>query len=320
MAGREASGNGGFCFFAPRTLILLDTGGKMQYFVSAENSSYFYWQLELLIESFLMQGMEKQLVIGLAENDDQKIRGYSHNLVKYGRKFMLPNEGRSSGYLPLNRINSIRYALAYKIIEFPFVLIHADMILKNPISLSEDDEKYGVIVNNFDELSGTDSKVIEDEVDSLVERLVDERKVEKKDITRIPFFSAPVVFNKPMEYFADPFFTKVQAYETQLVNTKGAEFPCERAAWELSLTESFQHVGIKGNFMAAPMVYEGENINFIHYRSGIPPVFHKKFFRYEHGVFHTSMGPYETIMEHNPTVNTNYVHQVIRSYNKRANR
>ena len=49
----------------------------MQYFVSAENSSYFYWQLELLIESFLMQGMEKDLVIGLAENEDQKIRGYS---------------------------------------------------------------------------------------------------------------------------------------------------------------------------------------------------------------------------------------------------
>ena len=105
----------------------------MQYFVSAENSSYFYWQLELLIESFLMQGIEHDLVIGLADNDEQKIRGFSFNLVRHKKKFMIPNEGRALGYLPLNRINSIRYALAYDVLRFPFVMIHADMVLKKQI-------------------------------------------------------------------------------------------------------------------------------------------------------------------------------------------
>lgn len=292
----------------------------MQYFVSAENSSYFYWQLELLIESFVMQGLEKSLVIGLAENEEQKIRGYSSNLVRYGNKFMIPNDGRDKGYLPLNRINSIRYALAYGVLKFPFVMVHADMVLKNPVSLSEDDEKYGVILNNFDEFSAAESGLVGEELDSLRDKLVEERGVEADDITRIPYFSAPVVFNKPMEYVSDMFFSKVQAYEEQLMLSKGNNFPCERTAWEMALMESFQHFSIKGKFMAAPMVFDGEDLNFIHYKMGIPPVFHKKYFKYEQGVYYSSMGPYETIMDHNPTTNTKYVHQVIRSYNKRNNR
>jgi hypothetical protein len=276
--------------------------------------------LELLIESFLMQGMEKDLVIGLAENDDQKIRGYSSNLVKYGAKFMIPNEGREMGYLPLNRISSVRYALATGVLKLPFVMIHSDMVLRHPISLSEEDSKYGVVINNFDEFPKAETDLVGEEVELLVDRVAEERKVEAKDITRIPFFSAPVVFNDSMAYFSDKFFGKVQAYELDLLNRRGASFPCERAAFEMTLAESFQHVGMRGMFMSAPMMYDGEDINFIHYRSGIPPVFHKKYFRYEQGTFYASMGPYETIMEHNPTVNTNYVQQVIRSYNRRNNR
>ena len=289
----------------------------MQYFVSAENSSYFYWQLELLIESFLMQGMEKQLVIGLADNEEQKIRGFSRNLVRYGNKFMITNEGRESGYLPINRINTIRYATGQGILKFPFVMIHADMILKKPIEISAEDNDYGIIVNNFDELAERETKLVGEEVDSLIERVAEERSFNKEEITKIPFFSAPVIFNKSMEYCSDTFFSKVQAHENDLITRKGAEFPCERAAWEMAISEAFQHFGVKGRFLSAPMMYEGEDVNFIHYRSGIPPVFHKKYFKYEEGTYFSSMGPYDTIMDHNPTVNTNYVQQVIRSYRKK---
>jgi hypothetical protein len=292
----------------------------MQYFVSAENSSYFYWQLELLIESFLMQGMEKSLVVALAENDDQKIMGYSHNLVKHDKKFMMSNEGRQNGYLPANRINAIRNLINHGVLELPFVMIHADMILKSPLVLSEYENQFGMIVNNFDDFSGDETLTIKEETDALVEVLAVERDVEAKDIPRIPFFSAPVVFNKPMEYVAEPFFSKVQMHEANLVAERGPKFPCERCAWELAVTECFQHFSIMGKLMSVPMMSEGETASFIHYRSGIPPVFHKKYFKYENGNYFSSAGPYETIMEHNPTQNTNYVQQVIRSYDRRHNR
>lgn len=292
----------------------------MQYFVSAENSSYFYWQLELLIESFLMQGMEKNLVIGFSENHDQKIRGYSSNIVKYGTKFMVPNEGRESGYLPLNRISSIRYGLAKGMLNFPFVMIHADMILKNPVVLSEDDENFGMIMNNFDETDALEDAAVKARVEEFIKKMAEEKSVKAESVTRIPFFSAPVIFNTPIGSCSEVLFSKVHSYEKMLLDEKGPNFPCERTAWELSIAEGFQHFNAKGKFMAAPLVFGGEDFNFIHYRLGIPPVFHKKYFKFDGGFCYASAGPYEVLMDHNTTVNMNYMHQVIRSYNKRNNR
>ena len=288
----------------------------MQYFVSAENSSYFYWQLELLIESFIMQGLENDLVIGLAENNDQKIRGYSSNLVRYGNKFMHQNEGRDADYLPLNRVHAIRYALAYKLIKFPFAIIH--IILKNPIKLSNEDEDYGIIINNFEEISEGETKNIKEEIAPSIAKLAEDRKAKIEDLPKIPFFSAPIVFTEKMEYFADTFFTRLQFNMLEILKNKGEKFPCERAAWELTLTESFQHCVMKGKFMAASMMHDGDNVNFIHYKSGIPPVFHKKFYEYNQGIYYAGSGPYETILEHNPTTSTAFVHQVIKSRNKRS--
>jgi hypothetical protein len=289
----------------------------MQYFVSAENSSYFYWQLELLIESFVMQGLEKNLVISLAENNQQKIRGFSSNLVKYGNKFMHENEGQELDYLPINRINALRHAVENKLLSFPFVLIHSDMILKNPITLSEKDDDFGIIINNYDEVSENESKIIDEELKPSIKKLATERKINFEKIPRVPFFCAPVIFNKSFEYVAPIFFSRLHENLINILKKQGKTFPCEKAAWQLTITESFQHCSVKGEFLAAPLLFESEQVNFIHYKTGIPPVFHKRFFDYKQGVYFNGQGPYEALLEHNPTVNTNFLHQVIRSYNRK---
>lgn len=289
----------------------------MQYFVSAENSSYFYWQLELLIESFLMQGIQDDLVIGLAENNDQKIRGYSFNIVKYGQKFIHNNEGRDIDYLPVNRVNALMYALAYGILKFPFVLIHADMILKNPIITKEEDEDFGVIINNYEEISDADKKQIKEAIGIELEKVAKDREISVDSFPEIPAISSPIVFNKSFEYMWETFFSKLKINMLNFLEKKGKNFPCERAAWEQTFMESFKHCSVKGDFMSAPLMYDDNNINLIHYKSGIPPVFNKRFFKFENATYYSGQGPYETILDHNPTVNTNYLHQVIKSYIKK---
>lgn len=292
----------------------------MQYFVSAENSSYFYWQLELLIESFLMQGLENELIIGLAENNSRKVKGFSSNLVKYSTKFIHANQGAEINYLPINRVNAIRNALASGILKFPFALIHADMILRNPITLSDDDQKYGVIVNNISETGGAEAQIVNETIDVKLEKIAQEKNIKPNSIPKIPFFSAPVVFTKSFENIAEAFFAQLSSNEMELIKEKGTDFPCELVAWHLTLRESFQHCSIKGKFMAANLLFDQDNINFIHYKTGIPPVFHKKYYDFSNGTFLTGEGPYEILLEHNPTINTNYVHDVIRSYNRRWKR
>lgn len=291
----------------------------MQYFVSAENSSYFYWQLELLIESFLMHNIETDLIIGLAENNSHKVKGFSSNLVKYSTKFIHANQGAEINYLPINRVNAIRNALTSGILKFPFALIHADMILRNPIVLSEDDQRYGIIVNNVNEISSGEEEINET-INSKLETIAEERKVKSTSFPKIPFFSAPLVFTKNFENIANPFFAQLSNNEMELIKEKGTDFPCELVAWHLTLRESFQHCSIKGKFMSANLLFDKEDVNFIHYKTGIPPVFHKKYYDFANRTFLTSEGPYEILLEHNPSVNTNYTHEVIKSYYRRCKR
>lgn len=285
----------------------------MQYFVSVENTSYFYWQLELLIESFNMLGIGDSLVVAMADNDSQKVGGFSSNIVRHENKFVHPNEGRERGYLPLNRVAAIRYALAYGVLEFPFVLVHADMVARRAL-----DEPGGdlpcVTVNNFDDYPPSEEDVVKKEIDSDVASLAEERGIEAKDVPTVPFFSPPVAFNKPFKSISDVFFSRLQNNMASLLERRGASFPCEKAAWELTLTESFQHCSVSGRFMSAPLMFDSESPDLIHYRTGIPPVFHKKFYRFEDGNYLAGQGPYETILENNPTVGTDFLQKVVRSY------
>lgn len=291
----------------------------MQYFVSAENTSYFYWQLELLIESFNILGMGDDLVVALAENDSQKVGGFSYNLVKHDRKFLHPNEGREAGYLPINRVSSIRYALAYGILKFPFVLVHADMLMRRPLADPAEDMPH-VVLNNFDDYPPAEEEIVKSEIREGLERLADDRKVPFEELPSVPFFSAPVAFNGAFESISEVFFSRLQNNMMSMVDRRGASFPCEKAAWELTLSESFQHCSVSGRFMSAPLLFDSDNSEFVHYRTGIPPVFHKKFYRYEDGTYLAGQGPYDTLMEHNPTVGTDFVQGVIKSYVKNRSR
>lgn len=284
----------------------------MQYLVSVENTSYFYWQLELLIESFSMLGIEDKLVVAIAENDAQKMGGFSANIIRHKNKFIHPNEGRRLDYLPVNRIAAIQYAIASGMLEFPFALIHSDMVIRRPLE-DVGGEAPSVVVNNLEDV-GSDEEAVKAEIEPALKNLAESRGVEVKDLPIVPFFSAPVVFNKAFKSISDVFFARLQANLMTFLGKKGNGFPCEKAAWELTLAESFQYCYISGRFMASPLVFDSDAADLIHYKSGILPVFHKKFYKYEDGTYLAGQGPFETLMENNPTINTDFVQRVIKSY------
>lgn len=72
----------------------------MEYFVSAEDTSYHHWQLEFLIESFKLHKLQDKLVIAVASNNEEKLVDFSANLKTCQRIFMHDNIGRKRGYLP----------------------------------------------------------------------------------------------------------------------------------------------------------------------------------------------------------------------------
>ena len=85
----------------------------MKYFVSIENTSYFYWQIELLIQSFKMHGLENDLIISIADNQIPKNNMYFKNLIKHKNLYSHENVGKERNYLPLNRIYSLEKMMSY---------------------------------------------------------------------------------------------------------------------------------------------------------------------------------------------------------------
>jgi hypothetical protein len=285
----------------------------MQYLVSVENTNYFYWQLELLIESFLMHGLQDSLVIAMAENEDPKLRGYSKNLVKYGSKVIHTNVGRDKGCLVANRFYAIRNLLELGQLQYPFTIMHSDMILKNPIDKYNKDAD--IVMNNYGiNKNYLTIKYLEDI--GLKQKLIEEQKAEESEIDDFPF-SMPIIFNESLDkVFAKRFFDKLVMNLEEIIKTEKPSFPVERTCWTQTLLESVGFYSATGSFLTCELMHsEDLDVPFIHYKNGIPPVFSKKFFKFDRGRYVD--GPYENLLEHNPTENTDYLHQVIRSYIKR---
>src|SRR5208283_4673566 len=105
----------------------------MEYFVSAEDTSYHHWQLELLIESFKAHNLQEKLVIAVASNPEEKLIDFTANLKTTKRIFMHDNIGRKRGFLPLNRPYSLFAAVSQGLVKLPVTLIDPDMILTTPV-------------------------------------------------------------------------------------------------------------------------------------------------------------------------------------------
>jgi hypothetical protein len=292
----------------------------MQYLVSVENSNYFYWQLELLIESFLMQGLQDNLVISIAENDEPKFRGYSKNIVKYGKKIIHSNVGKERGFAPANRFYTIKRFFESGEIDLPFTVIHADMIMKNPID--KYNKEADIVINNQNVFKN-DLTLEYIRSSGVKERLVEKDAVKEEDVDNIietfPY-SMPIIFNESLNRdFLSKFFDKLIINLEQLIKTKDSSFPIEKTCWIYTFLESIGFYSATGSFLTCELMHsEDLDVPFIHYKNGIPPVFNKRFFKFEPGTYHNNFeGPYEFLLENNPTENTSFLQQVIKSYIKR---
>jgi len=285
----------------------------MQYFVSVENSNYFYWQLELLIESFLMHGVQDDLVIAIAENDSPKIKEYTKNLIKHGAKFVMPNIGKDKKYLPANRIYSLHKLYKDNILKLPFTIIHCDMLLKNPLE-KYNDKEFDIIINNYDLKNDLVEDLLSEEE---FKNKIFSNEVVPQDLNVREFISSmPIIFNESIDKdLFDKFLNKLIINLEYILRIKGPDFPCEAAAWKLTFLEAIGHYKATGKILSSDLFSLENDTPFIHYNFGIPPVFNKKFFKFDNSTYYYD-GPFESLLQYDVSENTKYVQKLIRSYKK----
>lgn len=94
----------------------------MDYFVNIENTPYFHWQVDLLIESFKKHNLQDNLVIGMEIGKQEKsLPEFQQNLTNHSRKYAYENS--AVGMYGL---------LEQRLLQQPFMCLPPDCVLYKP--------------------------------------------------------------------------------------------------------------------------------------------------------------------------------------------
>lgn len=262
----------------------------MEYLVSIQNTPYYHWQIDLLIKSFQYHNLQDNLVIAVAESDNWS--NIPVSLAKHKRIFMHSNNWNYYTGLGSNPLLATGLCLANDVIKYPFTLIHADMVLVNPIS---DDFEENII---FDVDTDGEVRAIP-KIEEHMNNIVEARKLHK-DRHIMPEVGSLLTFKDvPLE-----FFTRAVDWEIFLESTK--------AAWVLTICEYVFPLKVSGGYYTQPLVLDSLQKNFIHYKHGCPPLFHKKHF---FGEVQFGIDPVQTLLGVN-TASGRYIQEIWSCTNK----
>ncbi len=266
----------------------------MNYLVSAENTCYQHWQLELLIESFKLKGLQDRLLIGLAHNDEDKYLDYTVNL-KHANAFIHENFGQSLDLIEANRPYAVYAAQLQGLLKQPFALISPDMVMIEPVKPGK--EQITFQINPAFTSAGVD------------EQFHDLAKVKEIEPFWFPVGAVMVFNDVPLD-----FFLRVIQW-CQLLGKN------EKAAWALTFFEYYGHMTYEGThgYEVSLLDYVPRH-NFIHYKHGMPPYFNKYLYRYRPPEVLSMGDPFEDILQNNPTPVSNIMQDVVRSYCKKRPR
>jgi hypothetical protein len=284
----------------------------VDYFVSISNTVYHHWQLELLIESFKMHGIEDQLCVGVSRIDGPAMVDNTKNLRAHERKFT---------YNPVEHKNSLTnfpyglfMALENGFIKQPFAVIHADMVMKSPIekvpkeNITFSGDPYWKISLEKDKL----------DLSKHINRIAEQKKSLVTDgevsLDVLPMGGIYVFNDCPKE-----FFERTVRWSLHLSDNLDKQHwqYVVRSAFMLAMMDYLGGISFQGTYEhELTLLDHKRDANFIHYCKGMPPFFTKKMFTFEPPLgFTTATGdPFSVLMEYDITSTAAYMQKVVKAY------
>lgn len=286
----------------------------MEYLVSIEDSSYHWWQVELLIESFKLRGLQDQLVVAVAPTRDSKPRNFTRNLRAHQRKFSHPNYGRAKQCLPLNKSYAAQVALENGEISQPFCLIDPDMALVRPVPDPVENITFALrwpFTVEYLDAHGVD-------VRPHLAKILEDRNLPARDLW-LPVGSVTTFRDVPLDLFRRAVYWAERLETDRQIKTGEAEswWETPRAGWAVAMLDYYGGLTFRGVAdYEMTLVENRADASFVHYQHGLPPVWGKNMYTYVPPDAFCMGGPtpFEVMLEHNPTAATNFFQEVIRSY------
>jgi hypothetical protein len=297
----------------------------VEYLVSIEDSPHHHWQADLLIESFRLLGLEKSLLVAMADRVGPELgRRFGKNLVDHGRVFRHMNYGRTRNMPGLNKPFAAHLAVAERLITQPFCLIDPDMVLVEPVPEPVEHLTFQVRPTFTREYAEANGVGAADHVSAVLKA----RKWPDQPLW-LPLGSVMTFRDVPGDLFirAISWAERLEYERLCRCLREGREgVPWRhtpRCGWVMALIEYSGVLGVRAaDGYETHLVEHGKKACFVHYTHGLPPHWSKHMYRYDSGVDFSMGGsdPFAALFEHNPTSATEHLRRVARSYLARPER
>ena len=279
----------------------------MDYLVNAENTPYYHWQLELLIESFKRHNCEENLFICLAETDENINPMFWKNIPEHKRIQGHENIGKIRGYNALNNLYALMWANQFNWVKQPFVHIPADVVLNKQLNIQF--SEYPEIIFAPSPFFTIDAA--EEVVGPFWELFDKEKSFYEK--SWVPMGPIAVFSNIPAYVFERTTILAEKLALHQLLDGKEIWEHTDKIAWAINLADFIGQIKLTGNYsMTMTMLNDGD-APFIHYEHGLPPVFNKTMFQYSTPNFVSFGDPYEILSQHSPTQSAHFISQLAKT-------
>jgi hypothetical protein len=270
----------------------------MEYLATIENTDYYHWQIELLIESFKLHGIQDKLAIGIVDQQKPIRKNFTKNLKQHKRVFF--ETSHSSEYSPINQSYLTYIALKNKVISQPFTLIHSDTVLVNP----KEEIKNNIVFS------------ISPYFLPALEKTIDVNKIINQ---QIPLGGVYKFNNMPISFFQSV-VERIQALTHKWIKTGDNKWKrvwkyANQMAWMSAFLQDDSIDGVQIESQLFESI--SQDTEFIHYSNGFLP-FHKISFKYNSEIDLNEKNPFEIFSDPQYNINptTNCLFKVSRSYNE----
>jgi hypothetical protein len=279
----------------------------MEYFVSAENTPYYHWQLELLIESFKQNNCEDQLLVALAAADAPTHNAFCRNLLKHKNVYAHQNIGELRGYKALNEIYAVSWSLDNQMLKQPFAQISADVVLRRPLTISFNNAPEII----FDPDPFFTIEAAEDAIGPFWEWI--DKSKEDYSTKWVPIGPIMIFNNIPSLIFQRTITIAESLALQQLLAGKPIWEHTKKLAWAINLSDYVGQIQLRGDYTLAMNMLSNGGSPFIHYEHGLPPVFNKTMFQYSPPNFVSFGDPFEVLAANFPTPASHFISQLAQS-------
>lgn len=279
----------------------------MEFFVGIENTDYYTWQIELLLESFYQNQIQDRLLVANVASNTKPCQNFNWHLSKHKRIYNIHKNNLELNYARLTVLKALYNSLKYKLLHQPFIYLQPSIVASKP-ELVKEFKFEGDILYSPDEHFTIEhyKKKIPDFTNFFTH-------IDKINPSLFLKLGGVIVFqNTPLSFFQDVIHICEKLVQIQIKSKQEVYEHTDKLALSLAIIQNINKLKLSSLPLSTHLMSNSDNL-FVDYEHGMPPMFMKSMFQFKPPLFTACGHPYEVLNEHNPTTTSLYLAKLARN-------